>query len=322
MRSIKSQGGLTRGRGFGEDQRNTWLLGMPECASIHLAMQDLIGAEHQTSLQHHETGDAGVERDRSDIWAIVHFLHGRSPFSEDPSLRNIANGMVAAEIVNVDKAKEIGRVILEKMHGKSAKDFVFRRSDQAVTLSSKVSKSKETASAAEMHPQLLFQRYLLASRHNDIEIRNVLQYELCSFPMPLFDGSNSLRKASKHVLATALKKVAASDACPECVVTHVLDGGSLLHRLTWVKNSTFHEIASQYAKHVAKFNGQGSHVVFDGYEDGPSTKDNMHAKRINGRPLVSEVKFTPLMQCSLQREDFLSNPKNKSKFIQLVSSLL
>ena len=260
MRSIKSQGGLTRGRGFGVEQRTTWLLGMPQCASVHLAMQDLIGVVHETSIQHQETGETGVERDRSDIWKIIHFLRNRSPFSPDSTLRNIVNGMVAPENVKVDKAKEIGQEILQKMSGKLVKDFVFKRSDQAVTLSTKVSKSKETTSA-EMHPQLLFQRYLIASLHSFIEVKYLLQYELCSFPMPLFDGMNSLRKASKHVLATALKKFADFDACTEYDVVHVLDGGSLLHRLFWKKNSTYHEIASLYATHVAKFYGQGSHII-------------------------------------------------------------
>jgi hypothetical protein len=112
---------------------------------------------------------------------MIHFLHNRSPFTHDSTLRNIANGMLAPENVNVDKAKEISQEILQKMAGKLVKDFVFKRSDQAVTLSNKVSKSKETTSV-EMHPQLLFQRYPIASQHSVIEVKDLLQYELCGKP--------------------------------------------------------------------------------------------------------------------------------------------
>ena len=46
MRSVKTQGGLTRGRGWGEGvERNTedslaWLLSMPACAEMNAAMLD------------------------------------------------------------------------------------------------------------------------------------------------------------------------------------------------------------------------------------------------------------------------------------------
>ena len=41
MRSVKSSGGLTRGRGIGEAQREQWILSMPACADYNSAMQEL-----------------------------------------------------------------------------------------------------------------------------------------------------------------------------------------------------------------------------------------------------------------------------------------
>ena len=43
MRSVKTTGGLTRGRGIGESQRTQWLLSMPACAEINSAMQEVTG---------------------------------------------------------------------------------------------------------------------------------------------------------------------------------------------------------------------------------------------------------------------------------------
>ena len=43
MRSMKTSGGLTRGRGMTEQKRLTWLLSMPACAEVNLAMQELTG---------------------------------------------------------------------------------------------------------------------------------------------------------------------------------------------------------------------------------------------------------------------------------------
>ena len=39
MRSMKTSGGLTRGRGMTEKQLLTWLLAMPACAEVNIAMQ-------------------------------------------------------------------------------------------------------------------------------------------------------------------------------------------------------------------------------------------------------------------------------------------
>ena len=52
MRSVKSQGGLTRGRGRNEFQRLLWLLSMRECAQVNLAMQTLTGVRYESSEQH------------------------------------------------------------------------------------------------------------------------------------------------------------------------------------------------------------------------------------------------------------------------------
>ena len=39
MKSLKSTGGLTRGRGMDEIQRLTWLFSSPKCAEVNNAMQ-------------------------------------------------------------------------------------------------------------------------------------------------------------------------------------------------------------------------------------------------------------------------------------------
>lgn len=56
MKNIKSQIGLTRGRGIGENQRLLWINSMPECVNIKNAMQELTGLHYQTSEQHKDVG--------------------------------------------------------------------------------------------------------------------------------------------------------------------------------------------------------------------------------------------------------------------------
>ena len=63
MRSLKTSGGLTRGRGLTERQRLLWLLSMPACAEINQAMQELTGVNYNTGEQNQEMTKARKSRD-------------------------------------------------------------------------------------------------------------------------------------------------------------------------------------------------------------------------------------------------------------------
>ena len=56
---------------------------------------------------------------------------------------------------------------------------------------------------------------------------------------------------------------------------YVLDGGSLIQRIPWVVGTSFINICQVYIDHV-KHNFADATVVFDGYPEGPSTKDVTH----------------------------------------------
>ena len=41
LKSTKTSGGLTRGRGMTDQQRSTWLMSMPVCAEVNIVMLEL-----------------------------------------------------------------------------------------------------------------------------------------------------------------------------------------------------------------------------------------------------------------------------------------
>lgn len=65
-------------------------------------------------------------------------------------------GVNADNAVNVDRARAVGEKILSSMIGKSATDYTFKRSSQAVTLAAKSSVRIES-DTVQVAPQLLFQ---------------------------------------------------------------------------------------------------------------------------------------------------------------------
>jgi hypothetical protein len=92
MRSIKTSGGLTRGRGMNENQLAVWLLSMPECAEMNNAMQEFTDTAFCASEQHKEMTTARQNRDLKNMKIVAEFLSDRNPFTDDVTLRNIANG--------------------------------------------------------------------------------------------------------------------------------------------------------------------------------------------------------------------------------------
>lgn len=143
MRSLKTTGGLTRGRGFSETQRLLWVLAMPACAEINNSMQQLTNVKYSTSPQYKEATDARVARVAKDTHEVLFYLSQRSPFTAETSLRNIATGVTAPPSVNVYESKSIGKRILASMEGTQLPHtFSGRRTKLSLWIQSQPSRSR------------------------------------------------------------------------------------------------------------------------------------------------------------------------------------
>lgn len=63
MRSAKTHGGLTRGKGMSETQRAVWVLSMPACSNVNQAMQSFGGVTYETSEQRKDVSKARQAKD-------------------------------------------------------------------------------------------------------------------------------------------------------------------------------------------------------------------------------------------------------------------
>eukprot|EP00795_Rhopilema_esculentum_P011181 gene11182-biopygen2781 len=320
MRSLKTSGGLTRGRGMSETQRLIWLLSMPATAEINEAMQEFTEVTFSSSEQHKDTSEARISRDLKDTNSLLSFFQVRDPFSDDCSVCNIATGVTAIDTVNADVAKEVGNKILEKMTGQYCKDFLFKRANQAITLDAK-KHPKETDGDIHVGPQLLFQRLIAVKSHTTEDTSKLFSYELCSVPASLFETNGSLRKANKPVLASTIRKMVDTEIeIPSQPVRYVLDGGSLLQRISWKRGASYASIIDSYVAYV-KRKYTKAFIVFDGYTAGPSPKDMTHQRRV-GLSSGTTVKFEENMLLTIRKETFLANKENKQRFINMLAAKL
>ena len=88
------------------------------------------------------------------------------------------------------------------MDGQTTVEYIFKKKDQAFTLS-KQSSVIIDGEAVNVDPQLLFQRLTVAAKASHY-LASVFKYQLCSHPPAPFDTSLLLRQPQKPVLADAI----------------------------------------------------------------------------------------------------------------------
>ena len=120
----------------------------------------------------------------------------------------------------------------------------------------------------------LFARLLIASRSRDINLREVLKYELSAVPYSLAHPDGSLRKTTKSTLLSTLEEAVQvlprllSDS--ELLTAYVLDGMAVVQMMKTAGARTFGELTNNYYSTITaplgKCNCNRVDVVFDRYE--------------------------------------------------------
>ena len=155
----------------------------------------------------------------TDSCELLEFLESRNPFSDNYSFGSIATGINAGISVNVDTAKDVGEKILTSM----AQQNVLQHSNEPI----------------QIDPQLLFQ-WLITAGTGNVQLDEIFQFELCSYPPTIFEARYVMRPADKPALADAIWVL-----MPKYVVEptgqsqYVLDGGFLVHRIPLQRDTTY-----------------------------------------------------------------------------------
>ena len=136
MRSVKSRGGLTRGRGMNESVRHVWGLTLIYSASMHDAMINLTGIFTKSSEQHRDLRPSRRKQDKEQGLKFTAWLQERNPFGfEDENLHSLSTeiiSMARKDSVNCEDAEELGLKIKKELDNVSL---------SATTITRKINKS-------------------------------------------------------------------------------------------------------------------------------------------------------------------------------------
>ena len=327
----KSKGGIV-GISLNADALQRWFLTSHERAAITSAVKQMCGINDLDQVgTHKEAAPKRVERDENDVRKIVScFKSGlmKDPFSEESdSLSNIATGVVlptdVAErlMTSVEKGQEqMNSFIQQRLNSNDVSFWHAIPSLKIKTFSSTMKKTTIKGTNEKLvaitEDRDLFGRLLIVSNARQVNLREILCFELSSVPYSLAHTDGTLRKTTKSVLLQILENDVTVEprltSLPTMPTVYILDGMALVQMLRFSGASNFGKMAANYFEFLMAYYQQGCHrldVVFDQYWQ-LSIKAGERKKR--GEASALEVRIhgasTPVPK---QFQKYISNAANK-----------
>ena len=100
----------------------------------------------------------------------------------------------------------------------------------------------------------------------------------------------------------------------------VIDGGWLLHKIPWIRNTAVVEILQQYVLFIRNKFQSDCTIIFDGYGE-ENIKDHEHRRRRSDK-ICCDVHLRPDSINKFDQTKFLANETNKMQLVNLLSSRL
>ena len=226
MRTMKTSGEQTRGRGFSRKSLAMWIGSMLSCIEVRQAIEQYCDVRTVTSEQHVVMRDSRQSRDADGDKKLVSWLNFHSSYSQQTSqLIPLSICIIDDGDTNCDETVECGSLAIAHMFGKKFAYVKLKRNDKVNSLSSVNKCVKIRRDAIPVNPQQLFNRTICIATTTS-RLEECLCYELSPYPPALFD----------EVYLT--KTAAADDSFGKIFRVYfaadtyfVMDGGHLLHKV-------------------------------------------------------------------------------------------
>lgn len=327
MRTMKTRGGLTHGRGFSDSVLIKFVATMIFLVSVCNQVENFCNVRSYSSEQHVDSRESRISRDVADVQKILNFFSLYHPFPETEKIMSIYSGVVGGSTINCHNAFEVGMQHLKSIIGLHFGSVKLPRKNKVLSLKTVNSSVRVNDETVAIDPLLLFQRISL-NIMNQEDMKIFLQHELAPFPLSLFTENGFRKNIKSHFY----KEFTSTPSLPDSDETvTVVDGGFLLHKAVWEKNDTVENITNTYLQYVQSHYGENTHIVFDGYPDAEETETptaEKHSSSTKGIErlrrknvsVVPNLEFDDNTKIPYSQEKFLSNESNKNKLIKKIIS--
>ena len=334
-----------RGRIVGITQKsetlNKWFLTCHERAAITSTTTQMCAIQNDERVgTHKEAGKARLQRDESDVQRLmVTFKSGlaTNPFDIDTSeegdcqpLINIISGVVlpqpvAARLVTSKKIDEEQlKTFVSKLLDTNEQSFwdvlphVHIKTFASVAKKTvKPAKDKTTTVTADRE---IFGRLLIVTKARDVNLKDVLEYELSSVPYALAYSDGTICKNVKSELLVELEtNVETLPTLPSdkehLPTAHIIDALAMVQMVKCSGAKTFGELADEYYNIVSAPHGDSRcnrvDLVLDRYDNPKSIKAGERKRRGSFSALENKISG-PNQPLPKQWDKYIANPCNKA----------
>ncbi|XP_052758830.1 uncharacterized protein LOC128202453 [Galleria mellonella] len=311
MRAMSVEGGPFK-RGTTESTVFKWIKGIIYTNDVIEALEKFCDIAFNKSYQHVDARDARIKKDKKDVLVLKTFLLEHNPFEDIDHLKNIVTGLIGTDEINCYNALAIGIEAMKSIDDITFNDIKLSKKDKVISLIGVNSKVKIDDKIVPIDPLLLFQRICIMKKSNE-ELEMYLKYELAPYPLSLFDDIG-MRKTNKSILYSLFETqdiVINKEAS-----VYFIDGGMLLYRVKWPSKCNYADVFDSYISYLKNHFGNNITVVFDCYdrESNKASERNRRALKVASK----EYQFTKDMPANISQDKFLSNYKNKRRFIKFL----
>ena len=190
MRSVKSIGGLTRGRGMIQSVRDLWVSTLHSYGVVEQSMREITGTPRLSSEQHVEFGSTRCNRDFDNLTKVYLRFQQFNLFNiKDERLRFLSSELAVkpGDQVNCDDAESVGRKIQEQIDNVAVTKAKVPRSKKVRNLLQLTKAIKISTHDVYIDPAILFIRLLVLVERSDDPV-SYFQYELTRYPASIFHG--------------------------------------------------------------------------------------------------------------------------------------
>ena len=318
MRLIKTKGGLIHGRGITDSTMAQFVHALPHCIPICDYLEKITGVYATTSEQHKDLRPTSQTRDKSDLEKLNDWLYAHSPcdYGNSQGIVALSTGEVGSQQINCERAYDISHAAAEAIVGQNFPSIKLSIKDKVVTFNSQKHRMQVRGRDVEINPGMLFHR-MTCVLTNNADLEGYLKYELSQYPPALFKNG-LLRKNTKSEMTNSMKEdIIVLETLPVIINLFIIDGGYLLHKYVWDGDFTYEKICLAYIQYIHNHLSKLAIIVFDGYNSNRSTKEAEQRRRAskNNSP---DILFDANMKPTVSQENFLKNPRNKSRLITML----
>ncbi|CAH3019782.1 unnamed protein product, partial [Porites evermanni] len=326
----KSKGGIV-GMSQSPAALERWFLAAHERTSVTTALKEMYGDNE--NHQHKEAAPKRVKRDEEDVKKLIRCFSSElmiNPFNANTeSLVNFATGVVLPEevadalLASRSKGQEQMKTFVKKRIQTNEVSYWDAIPKLGIKIFSSMTKKVKVKAGDEksitVHADRdLFGRLRMVANARQINLMEVLSYELSPIPCSLAHQDGSLMKNTKSHLAGIIEKlvtvVPQLQPSPENTF-YILDGMAVIQMIKSRRTATFGELAKHYfntfTSPLSTHKCYCVHVVFDQYLD-DSIKAGERTRRGSLRQHINRANYqTHIWRKSLDALLELPSPEGR-----------